>query len=159
MNHILTTITPNIKVFLIISSIIYTIWCLAIIGLEIVITIESYWTFYRSVWTGGFILGGSIYMLIITCQTSYSMITLIRVFISILLVCLVSVVLSAINYVNSEKCSSRYSNNYLCDKKLVNILKMTNMIVFIVTIIHTLINIIVFSRIHKKTLKLTVPNH
>jgi len=158
MNHILTTMTPNLRAFLIISGIIYTIWSLAFISLEIAIAVKSYWTFYRSVWISGFVLGGGICMLIAACRRSYSMITLIKMFTFALCFCLLGIVLSSINYATSEKCSSWYSSKYLCDQELVRTLKVISLSVIIVTTIHTLINIIVFRNVHKNTLKSTVPN-
>jgi len=158
MNDKLTTITSNLKAFFIISGIIYTIWSLAIISLEIAITMESYWTPYHSVLINGFILGGGIGILIVACRTSYPMLTLIKVFDFCLLFCLLGFILSAINYGKSTKCSSWYSSNYSCDKELVSILKIVSLIIYIAITIHTLINIIVFSNIHKKTVRSAVSN-
>lgn len=158
-NQILTKITPNIRLFFIISGILYLIWSLAIIGIEITITIESYWSFYRSIWINVLILGTSIFMLIVTCRSSYSMITLIRLFSFCFFFCLLGVILSSINYANSEKCSLwSYSSKYRCDTILVNLLKLINMITYIIATIHTLINIIIFNRIHKNTLQSSIPN-
>jgi len=158
MNHMLTTITPNLRAFFIISGIIYTIWSPAIISLEVVIVVKSYWTFYRGVWISGFFLSGGICMLIAACRRSYSMVSLIRVFTLVLCFCLVGIILSSINYATSKKCPSWYSSKYLCDQELVHTLKVISLSVIIVTTIHTLINIIVFNNIHKKTLKSAVPN-
>jgi hypothetical protein len=161
MNQMLTTITPNLRAFFIISGVLYLIWSLLTIGLDVVIIVKSSWSFYRGIWAIGFLLGGGISMLIITCRTSYAMNSLIRMFVLILFFCLLGFILSAVNYGTSRRCiPSRYTK---CDKQLVSILKMTNLVVFIVATIHTIINIIVLNHEHKKTMARTTgphpPNH
>lgn len=163
MNQILATMTPNIRVFFIISGILYLIWSLSAIGLEIVLIIESYSTYYRGVWAGGFLLAGGICMLTMACRTSYSTTYMIRLFILVLLFCVFGLVLSAVNYGTSTKCLSSLSYRYSCDQKLVTILKIVILVVFVVATAHTLINIFVVNNEHKKAMlkatALRAPNH
>jgi hypothetical protein len=158
MNPVLTTITPNLRIFFIISGIFYLIWSISAIVLEIFLIIESYSTFYRGIWAGGFLLGGGICMLTIACQISYPMINVIRLFSLVLFFCVLGLILSAVNYGTSIKCSSGVRFKYSCDRELVSILKIIILVVFIVATSHTMISIIVLSNVHKKTmLKSTAP--
>lgn len=150
-NRRLTTITPKLRSFLLISGVIYTIWSLIILTFEVTIAFKSNWVYYRSIWTSGFILGGGISMLAVSCRSKYHMITLIRVFIVALLFCLLGIILSTVNYSTSTKCSNSYSNRESCDSELVSILKLTSLLIMIIIAIHTVINLIVFRNARKKS--------
>ncbi|CAF1110181.1 unnamed protein product [Adineta steineri] len=59
-NMRLTPIDSNTKVFLIISGIFSLIWGIMAFGLEIGIIVNSYSTYYRGIWAGGFLIGSGI---------------------------------------------------------------------------------------------------
>jgi hypothetical protein len=150
-NQISTIITSKLRAFLIISGLIGLICSLAVISLEVVIIIETYWVLYRTIWAGSFLFSGSICMLVAACRTSYPFGSLIKVFAFVLLFCIFGLVASAIGYNTSVKCSSKFSSEDLCDNGLVNASKLTIMIVFVVATVHTLINILVFTKEDEKT--------
>ncbi|CAM4912737.1 unnamed protein product [Rotaria socialis] len=158
-----TKITPDLRVFFILSGAIYFILSLSTIGLEVTIILKSHWTVYRGIWASGFLLSGSISMFIIACRTSYSMIYLIILLVAIFVSSLFGLILSAANSGISTGCSSTFSYGNLCDKKLISSFKIIILVVFIVASIHTLIDLIVIGHVHKKTvlqqIVLTNSNH
>ena len=158
-----TTITTKLRAFLIISGLISLIWSLVVLSLEIVIIIETYWTLYRTIWAGSFLLSGSVCMLIAACHRSYPLGSLTKIFAFVLFFCIFGLVSSAVSYKTSVKCSSLFSNKYSCDNEIVSASKITILSVFAVANVHTLINILVLNNEYKKTLVTSaasrIPNH
>ena len=147
---VLTPITPNLRAFFIISGILYMIWGILGIGLEVGLIINAYTTYYRGFWAGGFLIGGGISMLVAACRISYPMIQLTRVFIIGLCFCIVAVILSIINITAIPRCNWS-SIWYFCDSTLATNLKIVILVVFVVSVIHTIINMIVVNNARKRT--------
>lgn len=149
----LAKITPKRRAFLLISGVIYTLWGLAIISLEVAIGSKFHWAYFRSIWTSSFILSGGVSMLSVSCRANYHKNTLIKVFSIALLFCVIAIILSTINYGTTTKCSKSYSREDPCDDESVRNLKLTSLMIIIAASIHAVINILVIDYVHKS------PNH
>jgi len=151
--EILTTVTSKLKVFCIISGVIYILWCVALAGIEIYITVETHWTLYRNVWTTCLIITAGIFLLTVPCHLHYSMMVLVRAHAIALFFSLLGLILTTVNLVTSTKCKVRsYSYKYICDQELITILKWCNMGIYVAISVQSIINIIVCAHIRKKTL-------
>jgi hypothetical protein len=148
-NVVVTPITPNLRTFFIISGILYLIWGILAMGLEVGIIINAYGTYYRGLWAGGYLLGSGISLLIASCRVSYAMVHLIRMLAVGLFLSILALILSIVSITTSSRCNSIYYW-YSCDITLVNNLTIVILILFIVAIVHTIINIIVASNAQKR---------
>ncbi|CAF0834973.1 unnamed protein product [Adineta steineri] len=159
-NQISAITTNKFRIFLIISGLFTLIWSLAIIGLGMYITIKSVNTLNRDILASGYLLIGSICLLKLSCGTSYLLDYIKQVFAMTLVFCIGGLILSAIIFYQSKKCSSYFPAIHSCDKQLLYISKMTDLIVFIVASIHSLINFLVLINQNKKSLSIpTTRNH
>lgn len=141
-NLMATPLTSNYKTFLVISGIFYLIWAILDIGLEIGIISNSYYsTYYRGIWAGGYMIGGGIIMLVASCRASYILNNLIRMFIVALILIIVGLILSIVSLATTHHCYSYYWT--YCDTQLAINLKIAILGVFIISTVHTIINIIV----------------
>ena len=154
---VLTPITPSLRAFLMISGMLYLLWGILAIGLEVGLIINAYTTYYRGFWAGGFLIGGGISMLVAACKVSYPLIQLTRVFIMGLCFCMVAVVLSVINITASSRCEWS-SFLYFCDSTLATNLKIVILVVFVVSVIHTIINMVVVNNARKRTTATSPPS-
>jgi len=152
-----TPLTSNYKTFLAISGIFYLIWAILDIGLEIGILYNSYYsTYYRGIWAGGYLIGGGIIMLVASCRVSYVLNHLIRLFIVALVLIIIGLILCIVTVANSVSCdSSYYWIN--CDTRLAIHLKIAILAVFIISTIHTVVNIIVTRNALKNAASATAP--
>ncbi|CAF3379167.1 unnamed protein product [Rotaria sp. Silwood1] len=145
-----TPITSNLRVFFMISGLLYLIWGVLVIGLEIGIIVYSYWRYYTGFWTGSFFIAGGITMLIVACRPSYAMTHLIRLFGLCLFLSILGLILSIVYVATLNQCSSTYYW-YYCYSSTGRNLKIALLIFFIITSIHTIINMIVASNARKST--------
>jgi len=155
-NFVATPITSNLKAFLIISGLLSLLLGILDMSVEIGILLNSYTTYYRGLWAGGFLIGGGICMLVASCRVAYVMAYLIRLFTVTLIFVILGLVLSIINLATSIQCDS-YSW-YLCDNRLAINLKIVILILFIISTIQTIVNIIVASNAQKRTTPTPTPN-
>jgi hypothetical protein len=111
-------------------------------GLEVGIIINAYGTYYRGLWAGGYLLGSGIRLLIAACRVSYAMVHLIQMFVVGLCLCILALSLSIGSITTGFRCNDIY---YWCDPDitLAKNLAIVILILFIVSIVHTIINIIV----------------
>ena len=142
--------TPQVKDFLLISGMLYIFWSLSIISIEIVTIIDSYWTFYRALWTGGFLLVVAISLLFISSRPSYLIWQLTQFFSFGSLICVIGLLLSAINFSRSLRCIDK-PGRYQCDTRTVSFLKMVILILVALATVHTAINLAITMRLQKKS--------
>ena len=143
--------TPRVKVFLIISGLLYAFFSLSIIGLEIATIIDSSWTFYRGLWSGGFLLAAGTGLLVIACHRSYLVWQLTQFFVFGLLICIIGLILSAVNFCKSLRCEVSFSR-YQCDNGTILILKMAVLILLGLATIQTALSLVITTRLQKKAL-------
>ncbi len=155
-NLVATPMTSNLKTFFIISGILYLIWGILSIGLEVGIIIHSYTTYYRGLWTGVFLIGGGISMLIASCRTSYIMSYLLLRFGVVLFFVILGLILSITNLAISIRCGSSYW--FFCDDQVATNLKIGILVLFIVCTIHNIINMTVASNAQKRAILASASN-
>jgi hypothetical protein len=146
--------TSNLKLFFVVSGFICLISGILDIGLEIGILITSYSTYYRGLWAGGYLIGVGITMLIAASKMICFMNKLIRIFIIGLILVLLGLILSIINLADSNRCNSYYW--FTCDDQLATNLKIAILIVFIISTIQTIANVIVARTAQRRTILTTV---
>jgi hypothetical protein len=136
--------------FLCISGFIYSLWGISIVSVQIGIVVNSFSTYYHGFWAGTFLIFGGIFMMIIAFRSSYPMIHLIRTYSMNLGFCTVGLVFSIVNYATSTRCIS--ISSWYCDESLASNLKVSLLILFILGLIHTIINMIFISKEQKRGL-------
>lgn len=141
-NVLLTPITPSFRTFLVISGIFYILWAVVVVGLEIGIILNSSWRYYTGFWSGGFLLGGGISMLIASCRPSYVIARLIQMYSICLFLCILGSILSVINLTRSTLCDPPFYW-YYCDDELAHHLKIAIIVACVIATIHTIVNIVV----------------
>ncbi len=146
---VVTPITPNLRTFFIISGILYLIWGILAMGLDVGIMIHAYGTYYRGLWAGGYLLGSGIGLLIVACKVSYDMVYLIQMLVVGLCLSIIALSLSIGSITTGFRCNDVY---YWCDPDitLAKNLAIVILILFIVAIVHTIINIIIASNAQKR---------
>jgi hypothetical protein len=150
---VVTAITPNLRTFFIISGILCLIWGILAISLEVAIIVNktnSYGIYYRGLWGGGCLLGSGISLLIASCKVSYAMVHLIRLFAIGLFLCILALILSIVSLTTAFRCDYVYdwcTPGVTLGKNLTTAM----LILFIVGIVHTIINIIVARNAQKRT--------
>ncbi|CAF3375584.1 unnamed protein product [Rotaria socialis] len=149
-NNLRVPIATNLRNFLIISGFFYALWGTIAFSLQTAIVVNSYSTYYNGFWTGIFFIVAGILMTIIGFQSSYPILRLLRFYIVNLTLCAFAFSFSMINYAISTRCTSRTSR--YCDDNLASNLKFMLMITFNIGLIHTVVNMIVISKEHKKML-------
>ncbi|CAF2814732.1 unnamed protein product [Rotaria sp. Silwood2] len=149
-NLIPTSITSSLRVFFVISGILYLIWGVLVVGFEIGIIYYSYWRYYTGFWTGCFFISGGISMLVVACKTSYVMAHLIRLFAICLFLGILGLILSIVNVARYKSCDSVYYWQY-CNNSTGHHLKIAILVFIIIALIHTIINIVVTSNARKST--------
>jgi hypothetical protein len=154
-NLVATTITPGLRAFLIISGILYLIWGILAIGLEIGLIINLSSTYYRGFWGGGVLIGGGISMLVAACRSSYIMMHLVRLFIVSLVFCILGFILSVVNYTSSSYCSFSW---LYCDSRTELNIKGVLLGLFLIATIHTIVNLVIASNTHKRTMSTPASN-
>ena len=142
--------TPQVKGFLLLSGMLYIFWSLSIISIEIATIIDSRWTFYRAIWTGGFLLILAISLLFIASRPSYLIWQLTQFFIFGSLICVIGLLLSAISFSRSLRCVDN-PGRYQCDTSTVFFLKMAILILVGLATIHTAINLAITMRFQTKS--------
>jgi hypothetical protein len=145
-----TLITPSLRTFLIISGILFLVWGILGVGLEIGIIANSYRRFYLGFIGGGYLVGAGISMLVAACRPSYIMVHLIRMLSVALALCILGLILSIVNYTTSYRCGTYIY--YSCDGEIAMQIKAVLIVLFIISTIHTIISIVVTSNAHKRTL-------
>jgi uncharacterized membrane protein len=157
-NFVATPITPNLKAFFIISGILSLILGILDIALEIEILLNAQirTIYYHGFWTGGFLIGAGICMLIAACRTAYIMAYMIRMFSVILVFVIVGLIFCIVDLVRSVQCDSYYW--FDCDSQLAVNLKITILAVFIFSTVHTIVNIVVAGNAQKKVNSVPNPN-
>jgi hypothetical protein len=157
-NLVATPLTSNLKLFFAISGIFYLIWGILDIGLEVGIIVNSYYSaYYRGLWAGGYLIGGGIVMLVASCRVAYILNHLIRTFIVALVLIILGLILSIINLANSNRCDLYYWSS--CDTQLAINLKIAILAIFIISTIHTIVNIIVTRNALKRPISTTTPSY
>ncbi|CAF1216632.1 unnamed protein product [Rotaria magnacalcarata] len=149
-NNLRVPITKNLRIFLIISGFFYALWGIIEFSLQTAIVVNSYSTYYNGFWTGIFFIVAGILMTIIGFQSSYPILRLVRFYIVNLTLCALAFSFSMINYAISTRCTSRTSR--YCDDNLSSNLKCMLMITFSIGLMHTVVNMIVISKEHKRIL-------
>ena len=145
-----TSITGNLKVFFISSGILYLILGILSIGLEVGIVVNSYNTYYRGFWVGGYLVGSGISLLVAGGRGSFVLTRLTTLFMVALILSILGMITSIINYAVSPRCSSTYSWYYSCDSERATQLKIVILAVMVLAIIHTIVNMVVASKAHKR---------
>ena len=135
--------------FLIISGFIYSIWGILAFSLQTAIVVNSFSTYYHGFWTGGFLIIGGIVMMIVAFRSYYPLIHLERIYTINLSFCITGLIFSITNYIISTRCTSLSS--FYCDDSLASNLKVTLLVVFIFSLIHTITNMIFISKEHRRT--------
>ena len=89
-------------------------------------------------------------MLIAACRESYAMLRLMRMYILALCFCIVALILSIVNITSTVRCS--YSHYwYTCDDELASNIKIAILVLFIISTIHTIINMVVANKAQQRT--------
>jgi hypothetical protein len=145
-----TVITANLRNFLIISGLCSLLSGISAVGLEIGIIINSYSTYYRGFWMGGCIIGCSISMLFAASQASYNLLRLTQSFTVVLIFCVLGSILSVLNLSQSTQCQSIYYI-YSCDREIATNLKIAILAISLLATVHTIVNMIIISNLHKRT--------
>lgn len=149
-NMVSTPITADVRNFLLVSGILYLIWGILAVGLEIGIITYSYRTYYRGFWMGLFIFISGITMLVAACQANYALLRLVRSFTVALVFCILGLIFSIVDYVFASRCDS-YVYWYNCDLKKASDLKIVILVVSVLATIHTIVNMVIVSNMHKKS--------
>ena len=152
-NSVSTPITPDVRKFLVFSGILYLIWGILAVGLEIGIIVNSYVPYYRGFWMGFFVIISGIMMLVAACQANYALQSLVRLFTAALIFCILGVVVSSVNYASSTRCNNRpWTHDYSCDTKIASDLKIVILIVSTIATVDTIINIVFIRKTHTRSL-------
>lgn len=138
----LTVISSNLRRFFICSGLLYFLIAIICIGLDICITITSYSQWYLGFSTSGFLISAGISTLIIACQPTYSFIYFLWTHISG--IALFSLTLSAaiVNLALSRRCYKTVFHTE-CDTELAFALKTILVIIFIISLLHNIMNLII----------------
>ncbi len=142
--------TTDLKTFLIISGFIYSTLGMFAFCLQLAIVVNSFSKYYHGFWIDVFlIVGGSVMMIaaisiILSIDSSDTNICVNIGF------CTAGLVFSIINYVITTRCVSLSSLD--CDENLASNLKVILLVVFILALIHTIMNMIYISKEHHRTL-------
>jgi succinate dehydrogenase hydrophobic anchor subunit len=139
-----------------ISGFIYALWGISAVSVQIGILVNSFSTYYHGFWLSIFSIIGGILMMIVAFRSSYPLFQLTRIYAINLVFCGVGLIFSVINYTTSPRCMS--TPFWYCDDSLSNNLKLMLLIIFILGLIHTIINMIVVSKEHKRALAKFNPN-
>lgn len=142
-NIVLTPLTANLKMFFVFSGLLCLLCGIADFGLEIGIIINSYSSYYRGLWGGGYLIGTGIVMLVVSCRSVVNMNALIRTFAIALVFVVIGLILSIVSYVLVDPCDTY---TYYCDSPLSIQLKATMLGVFALSLIHMIANIIIVSK-------------
>jgi hypothetical protein len=145
-----TQITADVRNFLLISGLLYLLWGILGVGLEIGIIANSYLTYYRGFWMGLFIFISGITMLVAACQANYALQSLVRSLTVALIFCILGLIFSIVNYAYSTRCD--YYRSYNCDSKRAADLKIAILVVSILATIHTIVNMVVIGNMHNKSM-------
>ncbi|CAF0942730.1 unnamed protein product [Didymodactylos carnosus] len=145
---ILSPITPSLKLFFILSGILYILLGVLGFGLEIGLITKGYSSNYRGFWAGGFIIGCGISMLIAACKPYYAMIRLVVSFIIAVFFIVAAIILSIVNLELGDYCYLSWY--YHCDPKTGRLIKIVILVVFIVSLIQTIVNLVVVSTVQKR---------
>ncbi|UJR35384.1 hypothetical protein I4U23_028141 [Adineta vaga] len=148
-NKLPTTITTDLKLFLFISGFFYALWGIIAISLQIGLIVNSYSSYYHGFWAGSFLIVGGIIMMITAAKSHYPLIRLVQYYSINLGLTTVGLVFSIINYSLATKCTL-FSSLY-CDDDLASHLKFFLIITFSVAFIHTIINMVIVTREHQRT--------
>ena len=151
-----TPITPSLRALFIITGILYLIWGVLGIGLEIGVIVNSSYRYYVGFIGGGFLIGAGISMLIAGCRTSYIMVYLVRMLTVTLVFCILGFILSIVSYTTSTSCFSW--SFYDCDSTVAAQIKATLIAVFVLATIQTIISLVVTSNAHRATSATPVSN-
>ena len=135
-----TPLTGNQKMFFIASGILYIIWGVLSIGLEIAILSYSYFSYYRGFWAGGFLVGSGISLLVVGGRGTFVLTRLTTLFAIALVFTILGMITSIINYTTSPYWDTVESSQ----------LKIVILAVMIVAIIHTVVNMVVANKVHQK---------
>ena len=140
-NVVLTPLTPNLKIFLVLSGLFCILSGIADAALEVAIIINSYSSYYRGLWGGGYLIGTGIVMLVASCRPAFNMNALIRTFAIALVFVVIGLILSIVSYALTVACDSY--TYYYCDDTLSMQLKAAILGVFAISLVHIIANIIV----------------
>jgi hypothetical protein len=150
-----TPITPSLRTLFIVSGILYLIWGVLGIGLEIGVIVYSYHRYYLGFIGGGFLIGAGISMLIAGCRTTYVMVYLVRMLTIVLIFCILGFILSIVNYTSSTRCTFIFDT---CDLVAASQIKAVLVALFVLATIQTIINLVVTSNAHRTTLATPASN-
>jgi hypothetical protein len=149
-------ITTSLKVFLLLSGFIYSLWGIVSFSFQIAIVVNSYSTYYHGFWTGAFLIVSGILMMVIGTRSSYPLAKLMQMYAVDLVLCIIGLIFAIVNYTLSNRCHSM--RTWYCDDNLASNLKIGLLIIFIFAIIHTIFNILYISKEQKKAISVSNPN-
>ena len=143
-------ITSQIRAFLIVSGLIYLFLSSTAIALEIATVVNSYWTHYCGIWAGAFLLLTAVILLIVACRVMQNMIYLVWLFFIALLICIIAIILSAVNISQSQRCVYGVSQK-ACDTRASDILKILVLIMLIIAALHSAVNLAMVTYLQRRS--------
>lgn len=157
-NRIIISRISNPRNFFLISSIIYFIWGVIAFALTIALTIISYTIPYFTLWSVFLILNGAIDIYLIQLWSSNDINHLKRMFSFTLFLNTMGFILSVviINSTTSIVCLNTF--NFLCDNNLATYLQLVFVLVFIVSTIHNIFNVVIVYNIDNGKMLKTLPS-
>ncbi|CAF1113773.1 unnamed protein product [Rotaria magnacalcarata] len=141
----LMSITPRFKVFLICSGLLYFLFVIVIIGLDIGLIFSSYWTWYLGFSLSGLLISAGISTLVISCQSTYALLYFLYNYIFALVGSSLISIASIVNLALSKKCSTIQPDSK-CDGTLAFSIKVTLAVLFILSFIHSTVNLVVAAK-------------
>ncbi|CAF3531376.1 unnamed protein product [Rotaria socialis] len=141
----LVPITSGFKVFLICSGLLYFLFVIVIIGLDIGLIFSSYRTWYLGFYLSGLLISAGISTLVISCQPAYALFYFLLTYIFALIGSFLISIASIVNLALSKKCSTIQSDNK-CDDVLAFSIKVALVVLFILSFIHSTIHLMVAAK-------------
>ena len=150
-SRLLTYLTTKLRLLFLFSGTMYLMWGGLAIGLETVLIMHSYSTFYRGIWAGSVLVGGGINMLIIACREYHSMAHALRLFVLVLIFCAGGAGAGIIDVVTTAPCT-RSTIDDMCDKNISYTLKITIVAELGLAAIYTGVIIFIIKRTKNKSM-------
>ncbi len=155
-NRIAVPLTTNFRLFLGISGFIYALWGISAFSVQLAIIINSISSYYSGFWSAVFLIVGGIIMMVAACRSAYPLQKLTVNYILNLSFCTIGLIFAIVNYTITSPCS--VTSFWYCDSSLSGHLRIALLVLFILALIHTIINMIVVSKEHKRALSKTHPS-
>ncbi|CAF5069879.1 unnamed protein product [Rotaria sp. Silwood1] len=144
-NQKFTIIPPTLKVFFLCSGLLYFLLVIVNIGLDIGLIFNSRRTWYLGFGISGVLISSGISTLIVTCQPIYAIIYLLWAYLPALVVSLGILIASIVNLALYKRCNSIASDTN-CETELAYAMKVVLLVMFILSLIHNIVNLIVIKK-------------